>query len=131
GRPETHRHRRLLRRLELHRVRPRMEAAYHAPRWPLPHPRLLSRAPAELSLMKIPQTDPKANYLTHAREIDSAIREVLDAGRYILGRQCSGFESEFAGYLGAAHAIGVANGTDALHLALRACEIGPGDAVLT
>src|SRR5262249_57550246 len=50
---------------------------------------------------------------------------------YILGRQVSDFESEFAGYLGAKHCVGVANGTDALHLALRAIGVGAGDAVIT
>jgi len=77
------------------------------------------------------QSDPKANYLAHKREIDEAIRQTLDSGRYILGGQVSEFESEFAGYLGAEHCVGVANGTDALHLALRALGIGAGDVVIT
>ena len=47
------------------------------------------------------QSDPKANYLTHKREIDEAIRQTLDSGRYILGGQVSEFEREFAAYLGA------------------------------
>jgi len=77
------------------------------------------------------QSDPKANYLAHKREIDEAIQQTLDGGWYILGRQVSDFESEFAGYLGAKHCVGVANGTDALHLALRATGVGAGDAVIT
>ena len=77
------------------------------------------------------QSDPKANYLAHKREIDEAIQQTLDGGWYILGRQVSDFESEFAGYLGAKHCVGVANGTDALHLALRAIGVGAGDAVIT
>src|ERR1019366_3755120 len=77
------------------------------------------------------QTDPKANYLAHAPEIAAAIHEVLESGWYILGRQVTEFESEFSKYLGAVHVLGVGNGTDALHLALRTCGIGPGDAVLT
>ena len=56
--------------------------------------------------------------------------EVLDGGHYILGPEVSGFEREFADYLGAGHAIGVANGTDALTLALRALGVGPGDEVV-
>jgi dTDP-3-amino-3,4,6-trideoxy-alpha-D-glucose transaminase len=56
--------------------------------------------------------------------------EVLDAGRYILGPEVAGFEQELADYLGAGHAIGVANGTDALTLALRALGVGPGDEVV-
>jgi dTDP-4-amino-4,6-dideoxygalactose transaminase len=77
------------------------------------------------------QSDPKANYLAHKREIDEAIAGTLDSGWYILGQQVSAFEQEFAGYLGARHCVGVANGTDALHLALRACGIGAGDVVVT
>ncbi|HKQ78849.1 MAG TPA: DegT/DnrJ/EryC1/StrS family aminotransferase [Blastocatellia bacterium] len=77
------------------------------------------------------QSDPKANYLAHKPEIDEAIRQTLDSGWYILGRQVTGFEREFAGYLGAKRCVGVANGTDALHLALRAVGVGPGDAVVT
>ena len=79
----------------------------------------------------IPQTDPKANYLAHKAEIDAAIARVLDSGWYILGREVAAFEEEFAAYIGMRHAIGVASGTDALNLALRACGIGPGDAVIT
>ncbi len=77
------------------------------------------------------QSDPKASYLAHQREIDEAIRQTLDSGWYILGKQTSAFEQEFAGYLGAQHCVGVANGTDALHLALRACGVEAGDVVIT
>jgi len=77
------------------------------------------------------QSDPKANYLTHKREIDEAIRQTLDSGRYILGGQVSEFEREFAAYLGAERCAGVADGTDALHLALRAVGVGAGDVVIT
>lgn len=79
----------------------------------------------------IPQTDPHANYLAHRTEIDAAIAEALDSGRYILGPQVTGFEREFAAFLGVGHVIGVASGTDALHLALRACQIGEGAPVFT
>lgn len=79
----------------------------------------------------IPQTDPKAGYLAQQAEIDAAIRRVLDGGRYILGDEVSGFEAEFAAYAGASHGIACASGTDALILALRALQIGPGDAVFT
>ncbi len=77
------------------------------------------------------QSDPKANYLAHKREIDEAIRQTLDSGRYIIGGQVSEFEREFAAYLGAKRCVGVANGTDALHLALRAVGVGAGDVVIT
>ena len=75
--------------------------------------------------------DSKANYLAHKDEIDKAVHRVLDSGRYILGQEVAAFEQEFARYLGVHHAVGVGSGTDALHVALRACGIGPGDAVVT
>lgn len=79
----------------------------------------------------IPQTDPGAGYLAHREEIDSAIRNVLESGWYILGREVEAFELEFAAYIQTAHAVGVGNGTDAIELSLRACEVGPGDLVFT
>lgn len=75
--------------------------------------------------------DPQANYLSHKEEIDHAIQTVLASGWYILGREVSQFEAEFAAYIGVQAGIGVGNGTDALQLALRACGIGPGDTVIT
>ena len=80
---------------------------------------------------KIPQTNPGAGYRAHQAEIDAAIQEALGSGWYILGRQTAAFEQEFAGYLGVRRVIGVGNGTDALHLSLRTCGIGPGDGVVT
>lgn len=79
----------------------------------------------------IRHADPQRGYLSHKREIDEAITRVLEGGRYILGPEVSQFEKEWAQYLGVNQAIGVANGTDALELALRALEIGPGDLVVT
>jgi dTDP-4-amino-4,6-dideoxygalactose transaminase len=70
-------------------------------------------------------------YLAYKAEIDAALQEVLASGRYILAEQVGAFEQEFARYLGVRHAIGVANGTDALTLALVALGIGPGDEVIT
>ena len=81
--------------------------------------------------LTIPQTDPRANYHAHRAEIDAAIAAVLEGGRYILGAQVTAFEREFAAYLGARHALGVGSGTDALHLALRACGLGAGLPVFT
>ena len=75
--------------------------------------------------------DPKANYLAHKEEIDQAIRRVLDSGWYILGQEVAAFEQEFAQYLGVSQAVGVGSGTDALEIALRACGVGVGDAVIT
>jgi dTDP-4-amino-4,6-dideoxygalactose transaminase len=64
-------------------------------------------------------------------EVRSALDEVLASGRFILGQQVKAFESEFASYLNTAHTVGVASGTDAIHLALRALDIGTGDEVIT
>jgi len=79
----------------------------------------------------ISQSNPKANYLAHEAEIRSAIARVMESGWYILGEEVSAFEKEFAVFLGARHAVGVGNGTDAIAIALRACGVGPGDAVIT
>ena len=75
--------------------------------------------------------DPRRQYLAHKSEIDSAITGVLNSGRYILGEEVKAFETEFAAYIGVKYGIGVGSGTEALHLALAACEIGPGDEVIT
>jgi dTDP-4-amino-4,6-dideoxygalactose transaminase len=79
----------------------------------------------------IPQSNPLANYLARRREIDAAMRRTMESGRYILGNEVAAFESEFAEYLGLRCAVGVSSGTAALYLALRACDIGPGDVVIT
>lgn len=81
--------------------------------------------------MIVPQADPKANYLAHREEIDAAVMRVLNAGAYILGEETRLFEQEFASYIGQRYAVGVASGTDALFLALRACDIGASHEVIT
>jgi dTDP-4-amino-4,6-dideoxygalactose transaminase len=81
--------------------------------------------------MQVPQCDPGASYRALRQKIDAAIAAVLASGQYILGGAGAAFETEFAQFLGAAHAVGCANGTDALVLALRALGIGPGDTVAT
>ena len=75
--------------------------------------------------------DPKAGYSAHAAEIDAAIARVLASGHYILGPEVAAFEAEFAAYHGSGEVVAVANGTDALELALAALGIGPGDRVAT
>lgn len=80
--------------------------------------------------MNIPFLDLKATYLELKDEIDAAVSRVLASGWYLLGGELEAFELEYAAYTGARHCIGVANGLDALHLALRAMGIGPGDEVL-
>src|SRR3989304_5959710 len=79
----------------------------------------------------IPLCDVTQQYQHLKPEIDAAIEAVLAGGQYILGPNVKAFEQEIANYLGCRHAIGVASGTDALHLALRGLGIGPGDEVIT
>jgi dTDP-3-amino-3,4,6-trideoxy-alpha-D-glucose transaminase len=80
---------------------------------------------------KILRTDPKAEYIELGHEIDRAIRRVLESGSYILGSEVAEFEAQFAEYIGVRYALGVASGTDAILLSLKACGIGPGDEVIT
>jgi dTDP-4-amino-4,6-dideoxygalactose transaminase len=83
------------------------------------------------SFLHIPQTNPRAGYLAQQPEIDAAVSRVLEGGGYILGREVEIFESAFADFIGVAHAVACASGTDAIELALRACGIGTGDLVFT
>ncbi|MGV0908805.1 DegT/DnrJ/EryC1/StrS family aminotransferase [Martelella sp. FOR1707] len=80
--------------------------------------------------MKIPFLDLGASYRELKLEIDTAVSRVLDSGWYILGPEVEAFEAEWAEYCEAQHAVGLANGLDALTLALRALDIGPGDEVI-
>lgn len=75
--------------------------------------------------------DLHAGYLAVKDELDAAVQRVVNSGWYLLGKELSSFESSFAQWCGQSHCIGVANGTDALELSLRALGIGAGDAVLT
>ena len=79
----------------------------------------------------IPIVDLVEQYRALKTEIDGAIARVLESGTFIMGPHVAAFESEIAQYLGAEHAIALNSGTDALHLALRALDIGPGDEVIT
>ena len=79
----------------------------------------------------IPMVDLKAQYGRIRRELDAAVASVLESAQFIHGPDCAAFEAEFAAYCGAAHGVGVANGTDALTLALKAYGVGPGDEVVT
>ena len=75
--------------------------------------------------------NPKAQYLSQKDAINSAILEVLQSGRYILGEEVRLFEEEFAAYNGVHYAVGVGSGTEALHIALRALDVSHGDEVIT
>ena len=79
----------------------------------------------------IPMVDLKTQYRQIKDEIDSGILDVLDKTQFILGPNVNAFETEAAAFLGAKHAVAVASGTDALHLALAAAGIGAGDEVIT
>lgn len=81
--------------------------------------------------ISVPFVDLAISYRQQQEAIDAAVSRVLSGGWYILGEEVRRCEEEFAAYLGADHALGVASGTDALLLALRALEIGPGDEVIT
>ncbi len=81
--------------------------------------------------MNIPMVDLKGQYETLKDEIDGSILQALSETRFILGPNVQAFDQEAAEYLGVTHAISCANGTDALHLALLAAGIQPGDEVIT
>ena len=81
--------------------------------------------------ISIPLCDLKRQYLSIKEEIDQAVARVLNRGWFILGEEVLAFEEEFAAYCGAAYGVGVGSGTEALHLALLACGVEPGDEVIT
>jgi dTDP-4-amino-4,6-dideoxygalactose transaminase len=81
--------------------------------------------------MNVPMLDLGAEYREFGDELSTALRKVVASGRFILGPEGEALEREVAAYLGVAHAVAVANGTDALHLAVRAAGIGPGDEVIS
>jgi dTDP-4-amino-4,6-dideoxygalactose transaminase len=80
--------------------------------------------------VRVPFLDLKAGYLELKDELDAAYLRVMESGWYILGKEVEAFEEEFAAYCGVKHCLGVGNGLEALHLILRAMEIGPGDEVI-
>lgn len=75
--------------------------------------------------------DFKKHYQAHTKELDTAVRNVFESGRFILGEQLSTFEKEFARYIGVTYCAGVASGTEAIALSLMALDIGEGDEVIT
>jgi dTDP-4-amino-4,6-dideoxygalactose transaminase len=81
--------------------------------------------------MQVPLVDLKAQYLSIHSEVDAAVHRVLEHAGFILGEEVLLFEEAFAAFIGCHGAVGVASGTAALELAMRACDIGPGDEVIT
>jgi dTDP-4-amino-4,6-dideoxygalactose transaminase len=80
--------------------------------------------------MRIPFLQLKPTYVELKDELDAAWHRVMDSGWYLLSSELESFEQEYAAYCGAKHCVGVGSGFDALHLALRAWDIGPGDEVI-
>lgn len=81
--------------------------------------------------MNIPLIDLKAQYKSISEDLDRVTKEVLSSAGYIMGKNVTEFEKEFAEYIGVKHAISVGNGTDALVIALKSLGIGAGDEVIT
>ena len=81
--------------------------------------------------IKVPYLDLKAQYHSIKAEIDEAIARVLDSCQFVLGPEVAQFEKEFAAYCGTSECIALNSGTSALHLALLAAGVGPGDEVIT
>lgn len=81
-------------------------------------------------MVSVPFLEVGATYRELQAPLDAAVRRVLESGWYILGEEVEAFEAEYAAYVGARHCVGVGNGLDALHLALLALGVGPGDEVL-
>jgi dTDP-4-amino-4,6-dideoxygalactose transaminase len=86
--------------------------------------------PIDSRAVAVPHVDVRAQYAPLLDELSERIAAVLDSGRLVLGPEVRAFEEEVAGYLGVEHAVGVANGTDALVLVLDALGVGPGDEVV-
>jgi len=84
-----------------------------------------------MSNVKVPYLDLKAQYQSIKPEIDAAIARVLESCQFVLGSEVTGFERDFASYCGTSECIGLNSGTSALHLALLAAGVGPGDEVIT
>ena len=81
-------------------------------------------------MSSIPFLDLRDAYIELKPQIDEAVARVLASGWYVLGPEVEAFEAEYASYCGAEHCVSLANGLDALHLALRAMDVGPGDEVI-
>src|SRR5712692_1430368 len=81
-------------------------------------------------MMRLPFMDVAAGHIELAPELADAYRRVMESGCYILGPEVEAFEREFVAYCGVSRCVGVSSGMDALHLILRAMEIGPGDEVI-
>ena len=84
-----------------------------------------------MTKVKVPYLDLKAQYQSIKPEIDAAIARVLESCQFVLGPEVAAFEQDFAAYCGTTECIALNSGTSALHLALLAAGVGPGDEVVT
>ena len=82
------------------------------------------------SKINIPMVDLKAQYRSLKNEIDGALGEILESGHFILGPNVNAFEREIAAYNNTKYAVGVASGTDAIYLSLKALDIKEGDEII-
>jgi dTDP-4-amino-4,6-dideoxygalactose transaminase len=92
---------------------------------------MIRRSSTSSPTMRVPLNDLQRVHAADPAPLEDALRRVVASGRYILGEQVEGFEAEFAAYCGARFCTGVANGSDALELALAALGVHPGDRVVT
>ena len=81
--------------------------------------------------ISVPMLDLKAQHEPIKEEIKTALKEILDSGQFVLGRNVTSFEQEIAAYYGVKHAVGLASGTDALHVCLNALDLKPDDEIIT
>src|SRR4030095_1331435 len=133
---EAHRHRRLPRGHAQGEGGARLGAQDASPPRPRRDRGLLPRPPRALPVKApagavTPFVDFAAHLAPIRAEVDAAIARVLDSGWFVLGPEVEAFERELEAAVGAPHAIAVGNGTDAIELALRALDVGPGDEVVT
>src|SRR5262249_31355164 len=126
ARSQADRHRRLLRRHHQDPTGPGLAAARQPPRRPRAHLRVLRTPQGSLPVTGVPFLDLKAHVAALRTEIDAALGRVLDSGCFVLGPEGDAFEGELADQMGARHAVAVANGTEAIQLALEALGLGPG-----
>ena len=89
--------------------------------------KLLGGRPVKRKGMAVPFFDLKQQYRSIKNELNAAVQQVMDSCRFVLGENVANFERDFTGFCGTDFAVGVANGTDALRLALLACGIGKQD----
>ncbi|QDV55616.1 DegT/DnrJ/EryC1/StrS family aminotransferase [Rosistilla oblonga] len=92
---------------------------------------MIRQLDTDLEISSIPLVDLATQSRQIKEDVLRRMSDVIDSARYILGQEVQEFEEQFAAYCGVDHCVGLANGTDALHMALRALDVGEGDEVIT